>query len=249
MDVPVSWRKAMMAVLLACFVCQTYLVYTDSTADEMQPLSEQALAGRAVWLSKNCQTCHQFYGFGGFLGPDLTNAAPRLDRARVGKLLKEGKGQMPAFHLSDEEIDNVLAYLAAIDRTGVGQARRAKGRYDPAAVMAWINQAKLPADTRRGGDRFNASCIACHAMLRDNLIGNIKAPDPTAITARLSDKEILAVLAEGRPERGMPAFGLEGQQGRDMLAFLKWLNGQRAAMEERFKAEPPDDSIPWFEYR
>ena len=45
------------------------------------PLDDLARAGRALWHDHNCQTCHQIYGFGGFLGPDVTNGAQRLGDA------------------------------------------------------------------------------------------------------------------------------------------------------------------------
>ena len=65
----------MLGILALCFVSQTYLVYADPT--ETRVLEGEELAGRRVWLANNCQACHQLYGFGGFLGPDLTNAASR----------------------------------------------------------------------------------------------------------------------------------------------------------------------------
>ncbi|MHC4841723.1 MAG: c-type cytochrome, partial [Planctomycetota bacterium] len=102
MKTPVRYRIALMATLVACFATQTYLVYSDPTGEQNEALSEQALAGREIWLGKNCQSCHQLYGFGGFLGPDLTNAAPRLEQNRLKELLTVGSRQMPAFNLSDE---------------------------------------------------------------------------------------------------------------------------------------------------
>ncbi|MCH7870146.1 MAG: c-type cytochrome, partial [Planctomycetes bacterium] len=36
-----------------------------------------AKSGLAIWRENNCQACHQIYGYGGFLGPDLTNLMDR----------------------------------------------------------------------------------------------------------------------------------------------------------------------------
>ncbi len=55
------------------FILQTFLIYSDSTGYKKNPLSINAIKGKQIWLQNNCQTCHQIYGFGGFLGPDLTN--------------------------------------------------------------------------------------------------------------------------------------------------------------------------------
>ncbi len=85
-------RRTMVVALALAFVVQTGLVYTDDTADNLPSLSEEAQEGWWLWHHHNCQSCHQFFGYGGFLGPDLTNAADRLtderlqscDRSRIG---------------------------------------------------------------------------------------------------------------------------------------------------------------------
>ncbi len=50
-----------MAFLVAMFAVQTFLVYSDNTGRDLPPLSDAALEGRALWLSHNCQACHQLY--------------------------------------------------------------------------------------------------------------------------------------------------------------------------------------------
>lgn len=117
----VRYRKLLTVSLLAAFATQGFLVYTDETAAKARPLSPAALEGRAIWQGKNCAACHQLYGFGGFLGGDLTNAARHLTRERLDRILTTGSLQMPAFHLSPAEIDAVQAFLSDVDRTGVGQ--------------------------------------------------------------------------------------------------------------------------------
>ena len=88
-------RQGLMLALVCAFVAQTWLVYADP-AGKRTPLSPLAARGRALWHRRNCQSCHQIYGFGGFLGPDLTNAvlggtslgsATQLLRARTTWLL------------------------------------------------------------------------------------------------------------------------------------------------------------------
>lgn len=117
----VRYRKLLTSGLVAAFAVQGFLVYTDETAANARELSSAALEGRAIWQAKNCAACHQIYGFGGFLGGDLTNAARHLSRARLEYVLTSGSLQMPAFRLAPAEIDAVHAFLSEVDRTGVGQ--------------------------------------------------------------------------------------------------------------------------------
>ena len=89
-------KKIMMAFLVAAFAVQTALVYSDEPTG---PIDEEAIRGRELWHDNGCQVCHQFYGQGGFLGPDLTNAYSSVDTVRLRSLLTIGSGQMPAIGL------------------------------------------------------------------------------------------------------------------------------------------------------
>lgn len=79
-----------------------------------------ALEGQLVWQKNNCQTCHQLYGLGGYLGPDLTNiiSTPGKGEPYVQAMLKAGTKLMPAYHLSDVETQQILAFLKSVDKTG-----------------------------------------------------------------------------------------------------------------------------------
>ena len=78
-DFPTSRRKGMMALLVSAFVLQTYLVYSDDTGRDLPPLSDEALEGRAVWLSnKGCVplliSCDLTEP--GMISPDSSNRSP-----------------------------------------------------------------------------------------------------------------------------------------------------------------------------
>ena len=75
-----SFKKGLLAVLVLCFLVQSVLVYTDHVDLE---LSAKAIEGRRLYHESACQVCHQLWGQGGFLGPDLTNAASRVDETRL----------------------------------------------------------------------------------------------------------------------------------------------------------------------
>lgn len=73
-----------------------------------------------IWQSKNCQSCHQLYGLGGYMGPDLTNTAGDSSKSEkyMFTLIKYGTGKMPDFQLSDKEVNNVIAFLSWVDKSG-----------------------------------------------------------------------------------------------------------------------------------
>jgi cytochrome c551 len=72
-----------------------------------------AEAGTVVF-SENCSTCHGATGHGGNGGPDLTTMPLAQSEAGAIEQVTNGGGGMPAFAgtLSEEEIENVAAYVA-----------------------------------------------------------------------------------------------------------------------------------------
>ncbi|MFQ5844075.1 MAG: c-type cytochrome [Planctomycetota bacterium] len=78
----------------------------------------------AVWRRNNCQVCHQIHGFGGSLGPDLTNrVTDNVADQEFRALLAAGSGRMPPLGLDPLEQRAVLAYLRRVNRTGRSQPR------------------------------------------------------------------------------------------------------------------------------
>ncbi|MEZ4743535.1 MAG: cytochrome c [Bdellovibrionota bacterium] len=128
----ISSRFFMMLFLLSCFAMQSWFVYSDPSGYQQPPLSPIAREGRGVWLANNCQSCHQFFGFGGFLGPDLSNRGHIFPPNALRKILKAGPGQMPSFDLSQKEAEALHHYFLAINKLGKSQPTRAeiyKGKF------------------------------------------------------------------------------------------------------------------------
>jgi nitric oxide reductase subunit C len=255
----------MVAGLVAAFATQGFLVYADELGNGSVRLAPLADQGRRLWLAHNCSACHQIHGFGGFLGPDLTNAAQRVPRTRLDEILTAGSLQMPAFHLTPAEIDGIEAYLRALDQTGQGQAR---STVPPPVdrVLAVIEdhlagngsvavaEASAPpaspdhAAVRRGHGLFLGRCTACHVPMRATSLGVALAPDPTRIAERLTREQIEQTLVEGRLSRGMPPAGLDAEQRRDVIAFLEWLAREREALCAAGCASETV-GLPWWEFR
>ena len=72
-------------------------------------------AGKMVWQQYNCNACHQVYGLGGYLGPDLTNVYSNRGSEYIQAFLKNGTGSMPQFHLTETETSLLLSFLKEID--------------------------------------------------------------------------------------------------------------------------------------
>ncbi|WP_290859178.1 cytochrome c [Flavobacterium sp.] len=82
--------------------------------------SKQAAAGKDVWQKNNCHTCHQLYGLGGYLGPDLTNVTskPGYSEVFLKAIISNGISRMPAFDLTNQEMEDLLVFLQEINETG-----------------------------------------------------------------------------------------------------------------------------------
>lgn len=105
--------------LFTLFVAYSGIIYLQG-GDNHGNRSKEVLEGMQVWQNKNCQSCHQLYGLGGYLGPDLTNvhSAPGKGPEYMKGLIKYGTGRMPNFHLSDKETDQLISFLAWVDESG-----------------------------------------------------------------------------------------------------------------------------------
>ncbi len=89
-------------------------------------IDNQSVIGKQIWQKYNCNACHQIYGLGGYLAPDLTNEYSYRDSNFIKAFLKNGTDIMPNFNLTDEEIISLLAYLNTIDRSGKSDPRTFK---------------------------------------------------------------------------------------------------------------------------
>lgn len=86
---------------------------------------DDAMRGKLIYQKFNCQSCHQIYGLGGYLGPDLTNviSAEGKGETVVRALVRQGVRQMPGFAIEDDELDALVAFLKSIDKTGKADPR------------------------------------------------------------------------------------------------------------------------------
>lgn len=107
--------------LLAIFFLYTVYIINDEGEGGAVHYSKTTEAdGRLVFQRYNCISCHQLYGLGGYMGPDLTNVISAKGKGSdyTKAFLRSGSLRMPDFNLSEDEIDALAEYLAYVDRTG-----------------------------------------------------------------------------------------------------------------------------------
>ena len=112
-------NRAIFGALCVAFIFYSGYVYTKGTeAAHLPPMNEVERHGADVFQQYNCIACHQFYGLGGYMGPDLTNVISNRGEAVARAFIMAGTASMPNLGLSPEEVDAVVAYLAFVDKTG-----------------------------------------------------------------------------------------------------------------------------------
>ena len=247
-------RQLLIVCLVAAFCFQTWLVYADATG-RTQPLSAEAARGRSIWLANNCQSCHQIYGFGGFLGPDLTNAAGHLTQARIDAILTEGAGSMPAFQLADDERAAIARFLTEVDETGIGQLPPRVSFAAEEVLLSAIGRAvaadaPLTPEQLRGRDiLLEQKCIGCHLP---NPVAEKQGTDLTTLISKLGPGGVKGIVTTGILPKGMPAFTFTADDSQALVAFLEWLGTHEstihAAFTESTSKTGQAPGLPWFEY-
>ena len=119
-------------LLLLTFITSSWLIYTRCDEKNISGIpDEHVKQGWKVWQEKNCQGCHQIYGLGGYMGPDLTNVASQKDKVPIYMkvFIQHGTGRMPDFHLNDSDVNDLILYLAWIDKSGKSRV--------PASAVEW----------------------------------------------------------------------------------------------------------------
>ena len=84
---------------------------------KQQSLTPEVIRGKHIWEVNNCIGCHTLLGEGAYFAPELGNVYKR----RGGEFIKvwmkamptgtPGRRQMPQFNLSEQELDDMVAFL------------------------------------------------------------------------------------------------------------------------------------------
>ncbi len=104
-------------ILAGSFFFYSFSLYLAPPAN-VKGVSAATSHGKLLWQQYNCTACHQVYGLGGFLGPDLTNTYSLRGPDYIKAFLQSGTVAMPNFHFNEKELNALLAYLQNIDASG-----------------------------------------------------------------------------------------------------------------------------------
>ena len=87
-------------------------------ASEITPAVER---GKEIWTAKNCMGCHTLMGEGAYYAPELTKVIERRGPDFVRAMLRDpekmypGQRKMQNYHFSEPEIDDLVAFLGALE--------------------------------------------------------------------------------------------------------------------------------------
>lgn len=115
-------KVLVISLLIISFLLYSFSIYLNPP-EKKEPITMLSTKGKLLWQQYNCVACHQVYGLGGYLGPDLTNVYSHKGTAYIKVFLANGTATMPNFHLSDEDIAALTAYLQQIDASGSADPR------------------------------------------------------------------------------------------------------------------------------
>jgi len=127
-------KRFIFGILFISFFVYSIVIYTVGTRIDKgeKYITEGARKGKLLFQKKNCIACHQIYGLGGYMGPDLTNVISANGKGPVfaRTILRYGTERMPNFHFTEAETNELLEFLIYADKTGVSPVKKFEINYD-----------------------------------------------------------------------------------------------------------------------
>lgn len=188
-----------------------------------QNLTEQVVAGKLAWQRHDCIDCHTILGNGAYYAPDLTKVAKTRGTAFLGTWLKKPGGQMPNQRLSDQEVQDLVAFLnwvSEIDTNNWPPPPLGATPIAPAEVTPPPGQ-DLAA---QGATLFQSKgCTACHGRQGQ---GTATAPSLEGVSTKYDTGYLSRWLKDPsavRPGAAMPNLGLSEAEIEALIAHLQTL--------------------------
>lgn len=195
-------------------------------------LSATAIKGKHLFESKNCMGCHTILGEGAYYAPELTKVYERRGEAFIKAMLKNpeqlypGQRKMTNYHLSDEEIEGLVAFLKWIGNIDLNGFPPKPDLIKVASPISQDTSQKTLVETVGRPQVFNQMCVACHALKGQG--GSIGPALDDIGTKRDIDylNKWLKNPASIKSDAKMPQLPLSDQEIVELSAFLSQLKGE-----------------------
>ncbi len=85
--------------------------------DHRENITDSVVRGKHIWETRDCVGCHTILGEGAYFAPELGNVYQRRGPEFIKGWIKSqptgtpGRRQMPQFNLTDQQLDDVVAFL------------------------------------------------------------------------------------------------------------------------------------------
>lgn len=85
--------------------------------DHRENITDAVKHGKHIWEKNDCIGCHTLLGEGAYFAPELGNVYTRRGGEFIKAWIKAqptkspGRRQMPQFNLTDQELDDMVAFL------------------------------------------------------------------------------------------------------------------------------------------
>ena len=85
-------------------------------------ITPAVVRGKHLWETRNCIGCHTLLGEGAYFAPELGNVYKRRGPDFIKAWIKAqptgapGRRQMPQFHLSEAQLDDLVAFLRWVSK-------------------------------------------------------------------------------------------------------------------------------------
>jgi nitric oxide reductase subunit C len=209
------------------FLGLTYDTHRQVEAlSHVDKLSPAVVEGKRTFEKYNCNDCHTILGFGAYYAPDLTKVVRRVGEDGIRFRLKDpGKAfaaswrKMPNQHVSDAEIDNLVAFFA-----WVGNVEN--GNWPPQDSTQRLSRSEermvASAGATPGAAVFQTrGCMNCHSL---HGTGGTFGPVLDTIGQRLTKEQIARYIRNPKavnPKALMPAqTTLSEKEFDEVAAFL-----------------------------
>lgn len=191
-------------------------------------LTEESIRGKHLFDSKNCMGCHTIMGEGAYYAPELTKVFERRGEAFIKAILKDpeatypGQRKMVNYHLSDQEITDLTAFLkwiGEVDLNGFPAKPDLGG-----AVTTAVSNSQMHAEAPP--QLFGQMCTACHSVKG---AGGQVGPALDDIGLRRDANFLAAWLKDPmtiKADSRMPKMPLSDEQISELVKYLTSLNSE-----------------------